>query len=62
MRTIFNIQVKRGSDISRYSMFQGEKSEAEVLLFPGTKLRVLDSMAMGSGLFMVHLEEVEVPI
>jgi len=62
VRTIFNIQVKRGSDISRYSMFQGEKSEAEVLLFPGTKLRVLDSMAMGSGLFMVHLEEVEVPI
>ena len=62
VRTIFNIQVKRGSDISRYSMFQGQQSEAEVLLFPGTKLRVVDSMAMGAGLFMVHLEEIELPV
>ena len=57
-----NIQVKRGVDIVRYSMFQGEAAEAEVLIFPGTKLRVVDSMDMGSGLFMVHLEEIEIPI
>ena len=62
VRTIFNIQVKRGIDISRYSMFQGQQSEAEVLLFPGTALRVVDSMAMGAGLFMVHLEEIELSI
>ena len=54
--------MKRGVDIVRYSMFQGEAAEAEVLIFPGTKLRVVDSMDMGSGLFMVHLEEIEIPI
>ena len=43
-------------------MFQGSASEAEVLSYPGTKLRVVDSKDMGGGLFMVHLEEVEVPI
>ena len=57
-----NIQVKRGVDIVRYSIFQNEESEAEVLIFPGTKFRVVDSMDMGSGLFMVHLEEIEIPI
>ena len=56
-----NIQVKRGVDIVRCSMFQGEAAEAEVLIFPGTKLRVVDSIDMGSGLFMVHLEEIEIP-
>jgi hypothetical protein len=61
VRTVFNIQVKRGVDIVRYSIFQGEANEAEVLIFPGTKLRVVDSMDMGSGLFMVHLEEMEIP-
>jgi len=61
VRTVFNIQVKRGVDIVRYSIFQGEANEAEVLIYPGTKLRVVDSMDMGSGLFMVHLEEIEIP-
>jgi hypothetical protein len=51
-------QVSRGVDIVRYSMYQDEASEAEVLLYPGTKLRVVDSMDMGSGLYMVHLMEV----
>ena len=45
----------------RYSIFQGAEAEVEVLIFPGTKLRVVDSMDMGSGLFMVHLEEIEIP-
>ena len=57
-----NIQVKRGVDIVRYSIFQNEEAEAEVLIFPGTKFRVVDSMDMGSGLLMVHLEEIEIPI
>jgi len=61
-RTVFNIQVERGCDIVRYSAFQGEASEAEVLLFPGTKLRVVSAMDMGGGLFMVQLQEVRVPV
>ena len=61
VRTVFNIQVKRGVDIVRYSIFEGEANEAEVLIYPGTKLRVVDSMDMGGGLFMVHLEELEIP-
>ena len=61
VRTVFNIHVKRGVDIVRYTIFQGEANEAEVLIYPGTKLRVVDSMDMGGGLFMVHLEELEIP-
>ena len=53
--------MKRGVDIVRYSIFQGAEAEVEVLIFPGTKLRAVDSMDMGSGLFMVHLEEIEIP-
>ena len=37
---------------------KGEEAETEV--FPGTKLRIVHSMDMG-GLFMVHLEEIEIP-
>lgn len=62
VRTIFNIQIFSGVDIMRYSAFQGEDSEAEVLLFPGTKLRVVDTMDMGNSLYQVHLQEVKVPV
>ena len=58
VRTVFNIQVNNGIDIEPYSIYQ----EAEVLMYPGTKLRVKDSMAMGDGLFMVHLEQIDVPV
>jgi len=58
VRTVFNIQVLSGLDITRFSVYQ----EAEVVLSPGTKLRVKDAMDMGGGLIMVHLEEVPVPI
>jgi len=34
------LQILSGADITPYSIYQGEKSEAEVLLFPGTKLQV----------------------
>ena len=60
-RTVFNIEAINGVDIVKYSMFQGEKGEAEVLLFPGTKLVVIDTMDMGAGLFQVHLKEVVAP-
>ena len=62
VRTVFNIQVHSGVDIVRYSIYQEGASEAEVLLYPGTKLKVIDTMEMGGGLFMVHLEEMVVPV
>ena len=62
VRTVFNIQILSGVDIVRYSIYQDEASEAEVLLYPGTKLKVVDTMDMGGGLFMVQLEEVAVPV
>eukprot|EP00966_Prymnesium_polylepis_P334898 7390250-Prymnesium_polylepis.2 len=37
-------------------------SEAEVLLFPGTKLEVLGVANIAPGLFQVHLKEVVVPV
>tara|TARA_B110001452_G_scaffold252804_1_gene242953 strand:+ start:27 stop:221 length:195 start_codon:yes stop_codon:yes gene_type:complete len=60
--------VRTGVDIVRYSIDQQNASEAEVLLYPGVKLRVVDSMDMGGGaaacLFMdmVHLQEMDVPV
>lgn len=60
VRTVFSLQVRSGVDIARYSVFEGE--EAEVLLFPGTKFKVVDGMDMGGGLYQVHLEEVVLPV
>jgi hypothetical protein len=62
VRTVFLIEIASAVDIQRYSAFQGTASEAEVLIFPGTKLVVVDSMDMGNSLFQVHLREVSVPI
>lgn len=61
VRTVFMIEALSGVDIVRYSIFDGEASEAEVLLFPGTKLLVVDTMDMGNGLFQVHLKELPTP-
>ena len=38
VRTVFLIEIASAVDIQRYSAFQGTASEAEVLIFPGTKL------------------------
>ena len=57
VRTVFMIEIVHGVDLQRYSAFQGVASEAEVLLYPGTKLKVVGSMEMGGGLFQVHLKE-----
>lgn len=62
VRTVFNIQVENGVDIVKYSIYQDNESEAEVLMYPGTKLVVVDNMEMGGDLFMVHLKEVNVPV
>ena len=61
VRTVFLIEVLSGVDIVRYSIFDGGATEAEVLLFPGTKLTVVDTMEMGGGLFQVHLRELPTP-
>ena len=45
VRTVFMIEIVNGVDLQRYSAFQA--SEAEVLLYPGTKLKVVGSMEMG---------------
>ena len=58
VRTVFMIEIVYGVDLQRYSAFQGVASEAEVLLYPGTKLQVVDAMEMGGGLFQVHLREI----
>ena len=55
-------EITSGLDIEPYSSFQEEASEAEVLLFPGTKLKVVDAMDMGNGLTQVHLREVKIPV
>lgn len=58
--------MRTGVDIVRYSIDQQNASEAEVLLYPGVKLRVVDSMDMGGGAaacsWMVHLQEMDVPV
>jgi hypothetical protein len=57
VRTVFLIEIVHGVDLQRYSAFQGEASEAEVLIYPGTMLKVVGAMEMGGGLFQVHLRE-----
>ncbi len=45
---VFVLQILSGADITPYSIYQGQESEAEVLLFPGTKLQV-QPVGDGSG-------------
>jgi len=58
-RTQFMIEAQSGADIQRFSMIG---VEAEVVLFPGTKLEVVDTADMGNGLFQVHLRELVTPV
>ena len=62
VRTQFLIEVDAGVDLEHYSIYQGEASEAEVLLYPGTKLLVVDVTDLGSSLFQVHLRQLPVPV
>ncbi len=62
VRTVFMIEIVHGVDLQRYSAFQGVASEAEVLLYPGMKFKVVASMEMGGGLFQVHLREVPLTV
>ena len=58
-RTQFMVEAASGIDITRFSMVD---AEAEVLLFPGTKLEVVDVAMIAPGLFQVHLKELNVPV
>ena len=58
-RTQFMIEASSGVDIECFSMVD---SEEEVLLFPGTKLKVVSAAYQGSGLYQVHLREVKLPV
>ena len=58
VRTVFNIQVSHAIDIERYS----DMGEAEVLIYPGSKFKVIGVMDMGSELFMVHLQQLSIPV
>ena len=62
VRTVFMIEILHGVDLQRYSAFQGVASEKEVLLYPGTKFKVVDAMEMGEGLFQVHLRELPLTV
>ena len=55
VRTQFLIEVLHGVGIRCYSICPGEASETRVLLFPGTKLLVVDTTDLGNELFQVHL-------
>jgi len=58
-RTQFMIEAFSGIDVQRFSMLD---SEAEVLLFPGTQLEVIDVATIAPGLYQVHLKEIAVPM
>jgi len=53
-RTLFTIQMKNAVDISSYSAYP---EEAEVLLPPGTRMRVTGNLEQGNGLRQVTLVE-----
>jgi len=54
-RTFFEINIAKGVNISPYSFFPNEE---EVLLLPGTRLRVVEQLDLGGGLVVVQLEEI----
>lgn len=54
VRTQFMVETTTGMDITRYSAYP---DEAEILLCPGTRFRVIATADLGSGLFQVHLKE-----
>ncbi|CAF4676652.1 unnamed protein product, partial [Rotaria socialis] len=54
--TVFKIECINGKSISNYSE---RPDQDEVLLMPGTRLRVLDKHYQGDDIYIVYLEEVE---
>jgi hypothetical protein len=54
-RTFLDIMTFRGVKISEYSVYP---NESEILLLPGTVLKVIDQLDMGNGLVVVQLREI----
>ena len=58
-RTYFSIAAQHAIDISRYSSVP---SESELILVPGTRLRVVACLPSGPGLCIVQCEEIGSPL
>jgi hypothetical protein len=56
LRTAFCIQCQNGKNISRHSYFGND--EEEVILMPGSRLRVQGKVNMGHGLYVIQMEEI----
>jgi len=54
-RTLFEIKTVKGVNISEYSLYP---AESEVLLLPGTCLKVVDQLDLGGGLVVIQLQEI----
>ncbi|CAF1942329.1 unnamed protein product [Rotaria magnacalcarata] len=58
VRTLFNIEVFDGRSVSKFSEFNAED---EILLLPGTYVRVVSEMKQSDGLHIIHLKQMEPP-
>merc|ERR1719210_3133693 len=58
VRTLFAIKTSAGFDLQAYSFFTAEK---EVVLPPGLSFKVTSTANLGSGLTMIHIEQIESP-
>jgi hypothetical protein len=58
-RTVFMVEAKHARNIAPFSAF---KSEKELILLPGAQLRVKSVVALGGGLHMVQMEEIDMPM
>ena len=54
VRTVFNIECTNGKAIRAHSFY---KKESEILLMPGTYLRVVSKWSPAKDLYMIHLRE-----
>jgi hypothetical protein len=58
VRTLFNIECINGKAIRAHSFY---KPESEILLMPGTYLRVMGKWSPAKDLYIVHLREIPAP-
>ncbi|CAF1577965.1 unnamed protein product [Didymodactylos carnosus] len=58
VRTLFNIEVFNGRLISEFSEYSAKD---EILLLPGTYVRVVSEMRQSDGLHIIHLKQIEPP-
>jgi hypothetical protein len=56
VRTLFNIEIFNGRVICDFSDYA---SEEEVLLLPGTHVRVIGELKQSDGLHIIHLKQIE---